>query len=346
MGALHGDTVQPNQDNLLPTTDGLDNVRVTAALQPGEHTIAIEVEGDGSGEPEQVRLAWMTPDARHQRRVEAVAAAKLARKAVVFAWSRNNPVFGLPGNQDALIDEIASVNPNTIVVLNTSQPVAMPWLGKVKAVLQMWWTGDQGGEATADILLGRVSPAGRLPFTWGYRLTDYPATDPAFPERSSAGVGGVTTYSEGLDVGYRWFDRKGIKPLFPFGFGLSYTRFSYSNLRTRPAADGGMDVSFAVKNAGNVPGDEVSQVYLSAPEGGAPGAAFSVKTLGGFVRTSLQPGQERVVTVHLPLRRFQYWSQSEKAWRTAPGARKLMVGASSQDIRFVASLPPRIPASR
>ena len=137
---------------------------------------------------------------------------------------------------------MAAVNPNTIVVLNTSQPVALPWLDKVKAVLEMWWPGDEGGWSTANLLLGKTSPAGRLPVTWGKRLEDYAATDPKHPERSFKGVDGKTTYSEGVNVGYRWFDKEKIDPLFAFGHGLSYTTFAYSGLKVEKAADGGLDV--------------------------------------------------------------------------------------------------------
>src|SRR4029077_20500215 len=131
-----------------------------------------------------------------------------------------------------------------------SQPVALPWLGNVKAVLQMWWPRDEGGWETANLLLGKISPAGRLPFTWGKRLEDYPATDPAHPERSGKGVNGVTTYSEGVQVGYRWFDQQKIAPLFPFGYGLTYASFAYSGLHTKPASDGSLEVTFDLKNTG------------------------------------------------------------------------------------------------
>lgn len=138
VGMLHGDTVQPNEDNLLPTTDGLDNARAGIRLSAGDHPIQIDVEGDGSDAPEQVRLAWTTPAMRQAEFNRAVEAARHARKAIVFAWSRNRPVFGLPGDQDALIEAVAAVNPNTVVVLNISQPIAMPWLNKVRGVLLMW----------------------------------------------------------------------------------------------------------------------------------------------------------------------------------------------------------------
>ncbi len=337
-GALHGDAVQPNQDSLLPTTDGLDNVRVALPLTAGEHDIAVEVEGDGSNAPEQVRLAWSTPEDRAAVRAKAVEAARHARKAVVFAWSRGAPRFSLPGDQDQLIADVAAANPNTVVVLNISQPIAMPWLDQVKGVLVTWWTGDKGGEATADLLTGRVSPGGRLPFTWGKRLADYPASDPAHPERSAEGVGGVTTYSEGVDVGYRWFERKVIEPLYPFGYGLSYTRFDYSGLSIHPSADHGLDVAFTVRNVGSVAGDDSPQVYLSAPAGGAPGAAFPLKALAGFSRLSLKPGRAQTVSIHLPPRRFEYWSSADHAWRRADGARTLWVGPSSKDLPLSADL--------
>src|SRR5439155_6607818 len=163
---------------------------------------------------------------------------------------RLQPVFGLPGDQNKLIEEIAAVNPNTVVVLNTSQPVALPWVDKVKGILQMWWPGDEGGWSTANILLGKTSPAGRLPVTWGKQLTDYPATDPQHPERSQKGVNGKTTYSEGVHVGYRWFDKQNIDPLFAFGHGLSYTTFEYSELKVMKAAHGGLDVSVSIRNTG------------------------------------------------------------------------------------------------
>lgn len=333
-GALHGDTVQVNQDSLLPTADGLGNIRVLSQLAAGLHDVRVEVEADGSGKPEQVRLAWSTPQDRKTELEQAVAAARKATKAVVFAWSRNAPVFHLPGDQDALIEAVAAANPNTVVVLNTSMPVAMPWVDKVKAVLQMWWTGDRGGEATADLLLGKVSPGGKLPFTWAKRLEDYPASDPAHPERSAAGIGGKTTYSEGIDIGYRWFDRQNIAPLYPFGHGLSYSSFAYSGLATKAAKDGGVDVRFTLRNTGAVEADEVAQVYLGAPSQPIAGADFAVKALAGFQRVTLKPGESRAMTIHLPRQRFEYWSAASNGWQLAPGARAVMVGTSAGDLKL------------
>src|SRR5215467_10304702 len=331
-GGVHGDTVLGGKDGLMPTTDGLDNLRVAIDLAAGAHSLAVSVEGDTSNDPEQIRLAWMTPEQRKADHESAIAAAKAAKTAVVFAWSRGKPDFALPGGQDQLIDEVASVNPNTIVVLNVSQPIAMPWLNRVKAALLMWWPGDEGGWATANILLGKVNPAGRLPFTWAKRLEDYAATDPAHPERSAKGVNGVTTFSEGVNVGYRWFDKQKTSPLFPFGFGLSYTKFEYSELKVVPAADGGLDVSFQVRNTGSVAGDEVPQVYLGPPSQRPKGADFAVHALAAFDRVHLDAGQSQAISVHVPLRRLEYWSSTENKWIKATGARDVLVGGSSREL--------------
>jgi beta-glucosidase len=154
------------QDNVIPTTDGLDNVRRAVQLTEGVHRIEMSTSVDTSNQPVQVRLSWTTPESRKADHDAAIAAAKSAKIAVVFVWTRGKPDFALPGEQEKLVEEIAAVNPNTVVVLNTSQPVAMPWLSQVKGVLEMWWPGDEGGWATAKTLLGQSNPGGRLPMTW------------------------------------------------------------------------------------------------------------------------------------------------------------------------------------
>jgi beta-glucosidase len=331
---VHGDITQAGQDDVLPTTDGLDNLRVALNMTAGPHNLSVDITPDTSNHPTQVRLNWATPQQQRANYDKAIAAARAARTVIVFVWRRDSPLFGLPGDQDQLIEQIAAVNPNTIVMMNVSQPVAMPWLNKVKGVVLMWWTGDEGGWATADVLLGRANPAGRLPFTWPRKLTDEAAEDPAHPERTAKGVNGKTTYSEGIFVGYRWFDKNRIDPLFPFGFGLSYTQFSYSDLHVVPSADGGLDASFTVKNTGAVPGDEVPQVYLGAPQPKPEGAQFAVRTLCGFARVHLDAGESQHVTIHVPLRSMQYWSTTSNRWVTARGQREVYVGASSRDLRL------------
>jgi beta-glucosidase len=338
MGNMHGNVLHAGEHNIVPTPDGLDNMRRRIKLTAGQHALSVTTTADVSGNPVQVRLAWVTPEQQKANYDAAIAAAKQAKTAVVFAWSRGRPAFGIPGDQNKLIEDVAAVNPNTIVVLNVSQPVALPWLSKVKGVLQMWFPGDEGGWATADVLTGRVSPAGRLPFTWMKALDQGLANDPAHPERSSKGVDGKTTYSEGVDVGYRWFDKNNIEPLFPFGFGLSYTKFEYSDLKVSRADDGGLDVSFGLHNAGTVSSDEVPQVYLAAPSRPPRGAQFAPRALAAFDRVSVPAAETKVVTIHVPLRRLQYWSTAQSKWALATGSRVVHVGASSRDLRLQAGM--------
>ena len=333
-GGVHGDILQANQDNVVPTTDGIDNVRHSIDLTAGPHAIEISTSPDTSAAPVQIRLNWYTPEQRKADHEVAIAAAKKAKVAVVFLWTRLHPVFALPGEQNKLVEEVAAVNPNTIVVLNTSQPVALPWANKVKAILQMWWPGDEGGWSTANILAGKTSPAGRLPVTWGKRLEDYAATDPKHPERSGKGVDGKTTYSEGVNVGYRWFDKEKIDPLFPFGYGLSYTTFDYSGLDVEKSSDGGLDVSFSVKNTGAMDSDEVPQIYLGAPSQIPDRVQFPVRALAGFERIHLTAGEARTFTLHVAPRQLQYWSTKDGRWLTASGKRTISIGASSRDLRL------------
>ena len=338
----HGDFLQPAEDNVLPTTDTLDDVRRAVHLTKGSHSLELTEQGDASGRPVQIRLNWMPPTAREHDYQAALEAARQAKKVIVFAWARGRPDYDLPGDQDQLIEAIAKINPNTTVVLNNSQPVALPWLNKVKAVLEMWYPGDAGGAATANILLGRNSPAGRLPFTWAERLDQYVSHDQGHPERSSDGVDGKTTLSEGIFVGYRWFDAQKIEPLFPFGFGLSYTMFEYSGLKVESAKDGGLDVSFRLRNSGAVASDEVPQVYLDAPEKSqGHSAQFAVRSLVEFDRVHLNPGETKVITLHVPSHALEYWSTEANRWVRTEGPRKLHVGASSRDLRLEAvTVPP------
>jgi beta-glucosidase len=338
----HGVVTQAGQDNVLPTTDGLDDLRVQIQLAAGPHTLAISAQPDSSNQPTQVRISWVTPAQQKANYDAAIAAAKSSHTAIVFAWDGDKPVFHLPGNQDQLIADVAAVNPNTIVVLNVSQPVAMPWLEKVKSVLLLWFPGDEGGWATANLLLGKADPAGRLPFTWPERLEQGVANDPAHPDRQNPPDEGKgkTTYSEGIFEGYRWFDQQKLEPLFPFGFGLSYTRFAYSKLRVTTADDGGLDVRFALRNDGAVAGDEVPQVYLDAPQNPpGDGAQFAVHALAAFDRIHLDAGESRDVTLHVAQRSLEYWSAASSQWTRVTGPRTVRVGASSRDLRLAATTP-------
>ena len=351
--------LRPGDNNVLPTTDGLDNLRTQLNLTAGQHTLAVTIAADVSGAPVQARLNWVTPAQQQANTAAAVNTARHAKTAVVFAWSTGALDSPLPEGQDQLIADVAAVNPDTIVVLNTSDPVAMPWLGSAKAVLQMWYPGDTGGYATANVLLGNTDPAGRLPFTWPAALGQGVANQPAtHPERTSNGVdatgkfcttpgspfGGpqcTTTYTEGIYVGYRWYDQQHLTPLYPFGYGLSYTHFGYSGLRWAPARDGGLDVAFRVTNTGSVAGDEVPQVYLGAPASGPAGAAFADRALAAYSRITLRPGQSQVVSLHVPLRQLQYWDTGAARWVTVTGQRPLFVATDERSTGLTTTITVR-----
>ncbi len=311
--------VQRKWSSLLPTADGRDNVRATLRLAAGVHTVETKASGD-------VRFAWMTPELRKANIDAAVAVAKAAKAAIVFAWHETGSSFGLAEDQDDLIARVAAVNPRTIVVLNTGGPIAMPWKDDVRSILEMWYPGQEGGWATADVLLGRADPAGRLPVTFPVKLEEAPARAAGHPERFAApappGMTGldpnapIATFSEGLAIGYRWYDQQRIEPLFAFGHGLSYTRFEYSNLSVVSAA-GGADVTFHLRNVGSRRGAEVAQIYLGPAAESAP-----PRSLAGFARVELKPGETRRVTVRIE----------------AQGRRALYVGASSRDVRLAGAL--------
>jgi beta-glucosidase len=349
--------LRPGDNNVLPTTDGLDNLRTQLNLTAGQHTLAVTISADVSGDPVQARLNWVTPAQQQANTDAAVAAARQAKTAVVFAWSTGSLATPLPEGQDQLIADVAAANPNTIVVLNTSDPVAMPWLGSVKAVLEMWYPGDTGGYATANVLLGRTDPAGRLPFTWPAALGQGVANQPAtHPERTSNGVdangnyctnpgpggpfGGpcTTTYTEGIYEGYRWYDQQNETPLYPFGYGLSYTHFSYSGLHWAPAWGGGVDVVFRVTNTGSVTGDEVPQVYLGPPASPPAGVAFADRALAAYSRITLRPGQSQLVWLNVPLRQLQYWNTQAGQWVTATGQRPLYIGSNERSPELATSI--------
>ena len=348
--SVPGGSAGKKWSSLLPTTDGRDNPRLTVRLAAGAHPIEITASSTGKA-PLQIRFAWVTPEMREVNIQAAVAAAKAARTPVVFAWSGAGDPLALPEDQDELIRKVAAVNPRTIVVLNTGTPVAMPWKENVRAILEMWYPGQEGGWATADLLLGRANPGGRLPVTFPARIEDTPAHAAGHPERleppppPAAGyTGGVravnpeappVTFSEGIFVGYRWYDQQNIVPLFPFGHGLSYTRFHYSNLAVSRAGDR-IDVSFTVRNTGPREGAEVPQVYVGLAS--KPPVPIAPMSLVGFQRIELEPGRSQLVRVHVDARGLSYWSTAKHDWVVDASNRTICVGSSSRDIRLRAKL--------
>ena len=320
---------------LLPTADGLSNASTPIHLEANVPTpISITAGGAGRGgaQPVQVRLSWVSPDIEQARIAEAVAAAKAARVAVVFVYDegtegRDRSSLSLPGIQDKLVAAVAAANPRTVVVMNNGAPVLMPWADQVAAILQMWYPGQEGAEATAAVLVGEAAPGGRLPVTFPKRAEDAPT---AKPERYP-GVAGKGAYSEGIFVGYRWYDQEKIEPLFPFGFGLSYTTFAYTKVAAKRTGDG-YDVTFTIKNTGTREGVEVPQVYIGPPA--KTPVPMAVKSLAGFERVTLAPGASKLVKVHVDARTLSYWSTKDHAWKVAGGRRTFMVGASSRDIKL------------
>jgi beta-glucosidase len=331
--------------SLIPTMEGLTNATGRVRLTAGPHAVRIVMgvpayfSGRLAPQPLQVRFAWVTPAMRAASVAAAARAARSARVAIVFAHNEGSEgvdrvSLSLPLGQDDLVAAVAAANPRTVVVLNTGDPVLMPWATRANAILEMWYPGQEGGAATADLLLGRASPGGRLPVTFPVREGDTPV---ATPERYP-GIRGIQRYSEGLLVGYRWYDARGIRPLFPFGHGLSYTRFGYSSLEVVPVR-GGFDVSVTVRNTGARAGAEVVQLYLGAPDQPA-GIPFAPQSLAAFERVLLAPGESRRVTMHVGERQRSYYSVPTREWRVAPGRRAVRVGASSRDIRLRGVLDP------
>ena len=257
----------------------------------------------------------------------AVALAKSSSVAVIFANHSESEgsdltSIGLPGNYDTLISDVAAVNPNTIVVLNTGSAVTMPWLSSVAGVFESWYPGQQDGTAMAALLFGDVNPSGKLPVSFPKSLSDVPASTTA----QWPGQNGQVQYSEGVDVGYRWYQAKNIAPLFQFGFGLSYTTFGFSNLHVSAVgANGTATVTATVTNTGSRAGADVAQLYVGDPAttGEPP------EQLKGFSRVSLQPGASGTVSFPVTLHDLAYWNTSANGWTTPAGNYQIMVGDSS-----------------
>jgi beta-glucosidase len=239
----------------------------------------------------------------------------------------------LPTGQDDLIEAVEKANPHTIVVLNTGDPVTMTkWIEQTPALLDMWYGGQEGGNALAAILFGDANPSGKLPVSFPKKFEDSPA------HGNYPGVNLKVNYAEGIYVGYRYFDTKNVEPLFPFGFGLSYTTFEYSGLKIgRYKANGSdpVEIELAVKNTGARPGAEVVQLYVHEDH---PAVDRPVRELKRFQRAELKPGESKTVHFTLDRAAFSYWSAEKKDWVADPGTFEIQVGSSSRDIRLRAPL--------
>jgi beta-glucosidase len=303
----------------------------TVALLAGQ---SVPVEIDYSSRSglfsKEVHFGWQTPS--QSGIPAAVTAARRADVAVVFAndaqgEGMDRDGLSLPGDQNQLIDAVANANRRTVVVLNTGGPVLMPWLGRVSGVLEAWYPGQQFGPAIAAVLFGDANPGGRLPVTFPANENEGPA--PAGQPNHYPGVNGVESYDEGLDVGYRWYDATGQRPLFPFGYGLSYERFRVSDARAsyRPR-HGDAFVLVRVTNASRRAAPATVELFLQSP----PAAQEPPKQLKGFANVTLAPGQSRLVQFRLASSDLAYFNASRGQWTVAPGRYRALLGTSSSEL--------------
>ncbi len=307
--------------------------------------------GFGQRDDAGVRTSERTASSPEEAKELADRAVETARRAdaVVFVGGLTHQSGGddegadrtdlsLPAHQDDLIARIVAANPRTAVVLVSGSPVDMTaWLAQTPAVLQAWYGGSEAGPALAAVVFGDANPGGKLPCTFPKRLADSPA-HVAGLARQFPGEGGKVWYDEGLLVGYRWNDAKAVEPLFPFGHGLSYTRFQYAALQ--PTLTAGADgpsatLSLQVANTGSREGAEVVQVYVRPLK---PPVARPEKELKAFAKVLLKPGETKTVSVALGPRAFAYYDPAAKAWSVAKGRYELLVGASSRDVRLTGSV--------
>lgn len=336
-----GMTLLRNERNVLPIDTG--RVRKVAVLGPKakqRHCWPLWGGSSGVWPPHEV-----TPHAGIRAalrdRVELVGSAVEADLAIVCVGQSHRPgldsevrdrsTLELPESQVSLVLRTAAENPNTVVVVVAGSPIAMDWADAVAAILVAWYPGMEGGHAIANVLTGATNPSGRLPVTFPRRLSDSPAHRAA---RTFPGTSRAVHYDEDVFVGYRSFDREGIEPLYPFGHGLSYTEFRYSDLEietTRWEGEGRLGVAFTLSNVGPRDGAEVVQLYVSDPESGVPRPPRELKA---FEKRFLAAGESARIELALSARDLAFFSEERMGWKAEAGAFEVSIGASSRDIRL------------
>jgi beta-glucosidase len=320
-----------------PSTPPVHTYSVAVSLTAGQ-TYTLAISGDSDA------LTWATPSALAPGLAQAAAAAKTAKTAVVVvsddteSEATDRLSLALPSAQDELIAAVAAANPHTVVVIDAGAPVTMPWLNQVAGVVDAWYPGQSSGTALASVLYGQTDPSGHLPVTFPQSLSQVPASTTAqFP-----GNGSTVQYSEGLDVGYRWYNAQDLTPLFPFGYGLSYTSFRFSGLQVTRAVQGtqNVQVSATVTNTGSRSGADVAQLYVTFPAS----AGEPPRQLKGFQRVSVAPGRSERVSFTLSPSDRQWFDPSAPGasatgggWSQSAGAYQVYVGDSSA----LAGLPLR-----
>ncbi len=341
--SIDGREVINNWTQQMPGEEyfGMGSTDVQASVNLGAghaYLLKLEFARSASTLLAAVRLGCLppVPTGALERAVQLAASSDVAIVCVGFGgeWQSegfDRPDIELPGRQNELVERVAEINPRTIVLLNTGSPVTMPWLERVAAVAQAWYPGQECGNAIADVLFAKTNPSGKLPQTFPVRLQDNPSYN-NFP-----GENGKVYYGEGLFIGYRYYDKKEVAPLFPFGFGLSYTTFDYDSLRLSAEEiwlDDTLHISVDVTNTGQRAGQEVVQVYvrdvqarLQRPE----------KELKAFAKVQLEPGECKTVTLAIGRDALAYYDDLAREWVAEAGAFEVLVGASSRDIRASAS---------
>ena len=311
--------------------------RKTISFEEGK-TYLLEVEYKWEGRFPAVQIGMQAPD-QFDLMEEAKSIAKEADAVILIVgtnsdWEtegndRSN--LDLPSNQDELIEEVCKLNKNTVVVLNTGSPCLMPWVEEAGSILQCWFPGQEFGNSLSDIIFGKINPSGKLPTTFPKSIEDTPAYA-TYPGKDLQ-----MDYEEGLYIGYRWYDKEEIDPLFPFGHGLSYTSFDYSNLRAIPPK-GNASVAafeFEISNTGDVAGKEVIQGYVNVPDSKIDRPR---KELKKFTKIYLEPGETQKVKFELSERELSFWNVDLHAWQVEPAEYIFEIGASANDIRGSASV--------
>ena len=306
-----------------------DSKKALVDLDEGK-TYQLEIRYKFEGNFPAIYIGCQTPD-KVNLFDEALEVAKAADQVVLIVGTNSDwetegndrSDFNLPANQNHLIEEVLQVNPNTLVVLNTGSPVKMPWADRAEAILQTWFAGQEFGNAMVDIITGEINPSGRLPTSFPKNIEDTPAFN-SYPGKDLQ-----MNYEEKLLVGYRWYDKKDIKTLFPFGHGLSYTQFEYSDLEVETQSESKVSCKFSIQNTGLIAGAETAQCYVGYK---TDDDSEPKKTLQGFSKIILNQGDKSKVEINLNSRNFSSWNEAKQNWEVRPGSYEIFIGSSAENI--------------
>ena len=306
-----------------------DSKKALVDLDEGK-TYQLEIRYKFEGNFPAIYIGCQTPD-KVNLFDEALEVAKVADQVILIVGTNSDwetegndrSDFNLPANQNYLIEEVLKVNPNTLVVLNTGSPVKMPWVDRAEAILQTWFAGQEFGNAMVDIITGAINPSGRLPTSFPKNIEDTPAFN-SYPGKDLQ-----MNYEEKLLVGYRWYDKKDIKTLFPFGHGLSYTQFEYTDLEVEIQANNKVSCTFLIQNTGLIAGAETAQCYIGYK---TDDHSEPKKTLQGFSKITLNQGDKSKVEINLNSRNFSSWNEAKQNWEVRSGSYEIFIGSSAENI--------------